>query len=268
MLTAYFDESMDNGDGYVVVAGFMGKRSAWKKCMKAWNVTLKKHGREYLHLKELRFLRDRHKDMLRDFGEIPSRAGLRIIFASVNVGAYKPAIAGTVMEVGSAGYIYAYQIAILSALRCVPEGQRLEVICEHQEEFNARRDAVSFTCTLLPECKNKNGKPKLAKWSSIPKSTIIEPSDYAAFALLHRLRDPKSKKAQLCSPILNNPLRRGISMTAQQSLAIITDIMREDPTFQDAVIAPENKRAFISQLPKGEDFQRQMREFIATKTKK
>jgi hypothetical protein len=206
--------------------------------------------------------------MLRDFGSIPGRSGLRLIFASVNVGAYKPSIAGTVMEVSSAGYIYAFQIAILSALRHVPEGQRLEVICEHQAEYNARRDNVSYSCTLLPECKNKNGKPKLAKWSSIPKSTILEPSDYAAFALLQWLRNSESNKVRLCEPILDTPLRGGICMNDERSRTVIADILQEDPTFKDAVLTPENRKAFIDQLPVGKAFQKQMKDFVKEKLKK
>ena len=50
-------------------------------------------------------------------GAIPSTYGLGLIFGSVNVGIYKPSVVGTVMEVSSAGYMMAYQIALLAALK-------------------------------------------------------------------------------------------------------------------------------------------------------
>ena len=160
MLTVYLDESMESGDSHVVVAGFMGNKLAWVKCVRNWRRVLKKHGRTSIHMKELR-LKERHRGMLKSLGEIPANCGLRLIFGSVNVGAYKPAITGTVMEVASAGYIYAFQIAILSALWSVPEGQRLEVICEAQKEFNDRRDNVCIVSSLMPDFIGRNGNSKL-----------------------------------------------------------------------------------------------------------
>jgi hypothetical protein len=269
MLTAYFDESMENGDGHVVVAGFMGNKSSWVRCVRIWRRVLKKHGRTSIHLKELRFNGDRHKELLSDLGKIPAQCGLRLIYGAVNVGAYKPAIAGTVMEVASAGYIFAFQIALLSALWKTPKGQRLEVVCEHQLEFNARRDNVCIACSMMPAHQNLSGTSKLAKWSSVPKSTILEPSDFLAFAILKKLTESNGIKAKLCEPIFDNKLHHGKIMTAKRSNEILAECLAEDPSFAQAILTPEAKKAFIKQLPFGEDFKKQMADFIEeTKAKK
>jgi hypothetical protein len=57
--------------------------------------------------------------------------------------------------------------------------------------------------------KTADGFPKLAKWSSIPKSMILEPSDYAAYSLLQQLIDMRSRRAKLCAPILMNKSKIG-----------------------------------------------------------
>ena len=46
MLLGYFDESMEVGDSYVIVAGFMGKKSAWVKCVRKWR-TRDRKGRTF-----------------------------------------------------------------------------------------------------------------------------------------------------------------------------------------------------------------------------
>jgi len=268
VLTAYLDESMEsNGDGHVVVAGFVGKKSSWVRCVRTWRRTLKKYGRERIHLKELRFHGDRYKPMLADLGGIPSRYGLRLVYGTVHVASYSSLVSGKIIEVGSEGYLFAFQIALLAALKDVPKGQRLEVICESQKQFANRKDNICATCAEMPEYKDKHGMSKLAKWSSMSKSSILEPADFAAFAMLSRLLKPNSKKALLCSPILENKLIRGASLSGDQAQAILIDLMKTDPSFMDAILTREAKTVYINQLPTGEDFQNQVKDFVSERSK-
>jgi uncharacterized protein (DUF2249 family) len=267
MLTVYLDESMEAGDSYVVVAGFMGNKSAWVKCARKWRSVLKKYGRTSIHLKELR-LKERHRGILKELGEIPASCGLRLVYGGVNVGAYKSSVVGTVMEIASAGYIVAYQIALLAALHKVPKGQQLEVISEHQGEYATRRDNISMACSMMPEFQNPSGNSKLAKWSAIPKSTILEPADFAAFAFLQKLRDSKSLKASLCSPILQNSLTSGKFISDKRTQEILAELVQEDPTFAQPILAPLDKKTLIRQLPTGDEFREGIREVIAEQTKK
>ena len=261
VLTAYFDESMESGDGVVVVAGFIGNRSAWVSCVRKWRRVLKSYGRQSIHLKELRFQGNRHKAMLADLGAIPDNCGLRLLFGCVDVRSYKSLVGGKIIEVNATGYLFAYQKALISAMRSVPKGQRLEVICEQQHIYAVRKDNMNSAAAMIPRYIDKHGKSVLAKWSSIPKSTILEPSDYAAFALLQRLIDPKSKKAIFCTPILTTKRMRG-SLPGPRDREILESLMKSNPSFMNTPLSSDERKAYLKQLPTGEDFKKSLAEML------
>ena len=192
---------MEQDDGYVVVAGFMGRKSAWVDCGRKWRKALGMNS--HLHMRELRsWEKDRNKDLLEKLGSIPASCGLTLIYCSLKVLDYRDLMAGTIVELANEGYITALRTLVVCLMKLLPAGQRIEVICEDQNAFAARREHTFLTLAALPEYHNRHGLSKLAKWSSIPKTSLLEPCDYAAYALLQRLKDPASRKAKLCAPIL------------------------------------------------------------------
>jgi hypothetical protein len=261
MLTVYLDESIEQDDGHAIVAGFMGNKVAWGQCVRSWRRVLRKYGRESLHLADMR-LRESHRAMLKELGDIPGRCKLRLIFGSVNVGSYKPSVAGTISEVISEGYLFAMEIAVLSALHHVPEGQRLEVICEQQTVYANQRECMLTAIQMMPELKDKRGISKLAKWSSIQKSSIIEPADYAAYAILQWLREPDGEKYALCSPILDYKKKAGQCLSGKRTQKIIDEILQEVPGALDPLADKEAKRAYRRGLPKPDEFKEQLRDFL------
>ena len=204
LLSVYMDESMEPNDGFVVIAGFVGNKSAWVRCGRRWRKELGARGP--LHMKELRgWNDDRHRSLLERMGTIPAACGLSLVYVSLRVGDYRDMIEGTLTELSNEGYIMAMRILVIRILQSLPPGQRLEVICETQNAFAARREFALRLLTEMPTHQDRHGMPKLAKWSSAPKSTLFEPCDFAAYALLQQLREPNSHKAILCSPILTRP---------------------------------------------------------------
>jgi len=51
MIFGYFDESGESGDGFFVVAGFVGRRKDWKNFLMLWQKEL--GDRPPLHLKKI-----------------------------------------------------------------------------------------------------------------------------------------------------------------------------------------------------------------------
>jgi hypothetical protein len=91
----------------------------------------------------------------------------------------------------------------------LPVDDRVEIVCERQDEFVGVRESFLKLAFEMDDWKTPEGMPRIAKWGSIPKSRILEPSDFAAYALMQLLRDEKSIKTALCAPILLNPKRIG-----------------------------------------------------------
>jgi hypothetical protein len=139
LLSVYLDESMEPNDGYVVIAGFVGNKSAWVKCGRRWRREIGTKGP--LHMNELRgWDTDRNKVFLERMGSIPSACGLSLVYSSVRVSDYRDLLAGTISELANEGYIMGLRILVVRLLQWLPPGQRLEVICETQNAFAARRE--------------------------------------------------------------------------------------------------------------------------------
>ena len=241
LLTLYLDESMEQDDGYVVVAGFIGKKSAWVDCGRKWRKALGMNN--HLHMRELRaWDKDRNKELLEKLGSIPASCGLTLAYCSLKVSDYRDLMTGTVVELSNEGYITALRMLVVCLMKSLPAGQRMEVICEAQNAFAARREHTFLTLAALPEYQDRNGFSRLAKWSSVPKTSLLEPCDYAAYALLQHLKDPESRKATLCAPILKcNTL--GLPVSRADVRELMTTMRSAVPHAFDQ-IDPDEKRRF------------------------
>jgi hypothetical protein len=202
MLTAYFDESFESPRGYAVMAGFLGNKEAWAKCAKEWREGL--GAKASLHMNTLRWKNDRPKDLLQRLGPIPHRCGLRPIYSSVKVSDYITDLPEYATKGFTKGYFIALMGVTVSVLMEIPRGQRVEFIFEEQSEFAAVREHALSIMAKNPVLRGRRGKSKLAKWSSTPKSSLLEPADYLAYAIMQCLVDPDSDRSRLCRPIFGN----------------------------------------------------------------
>ncbi len=185
MLTAYLDESIESPRGYTVMAGFLGNKKQWTQFAEEWKKALLP--RRNLHMADLRWKNDRHKEMLEKLGPIPHKCGLRPLYSSVAF---------------TKGYFITLVGLTASVLLTIPKGDRIEFIFEEQTEFAAVREHALSLMANKPILCGKRGKSALAKWSSVPRSSLLEQSDYLAYAVMQNLVDANSNKSRLCLPIL------------------------------------------------------------------
>ena len=205
MLTAYFDESFEGPDGYAVMAGFLGNKRSWLKCAEAWRSALGQN--RSLHMKKLRgWKRDRNKSLLATLGAIPHACDLQPVFAAVRLSDYRDDLKKYGGPVSN-GYFVTLVGAVSAIPETLPPSERVELIFEQQTEYAFVREYALKVISKLPQYRKK-GKRLIAKSSTIPKSILLEPSDYLAYALMQTLVDPYSRRAQLCSPILKQGKRR------------------------------------------------------------
>ena len=208
MITGYFDESGGESDGFVVVAGFVGRVDDWKKYLKMWRREL--GNRPSLHLKEMRLGSEsgarRYGDLLRRLGSVPSKAGLLPFVGSVSL-AHTAKAKGTIAEIALAGYnvaLVAMVDAILGSKR-LPKRERIEFTFEDQVHFAIPRASMFHSYRQVEKYKTCPGKrSRIGKDSSMAKDPLLEASDYLAYAMLQHLIDPASGKATVTAPILES----------------------------------------------------------------
>jgi hypothetical protein len=206
MIFGYFDESGENGDGFFVVAGFVGRRKDWKKFLELWREGLA--GRPSLHLADMRLgsskAPTRHGDLLLRLGSIPHKTNLHAFAGSVRTSEYADKIKGTIAEIGLAGYsvsLVAMVDAILES-KNLPKRDRIEFAFEDQLQFAIPRAAMFRSLRQSEKYRPHHGKSRISKDSAMEKSPLLEASDYLAYAILQQLIDPDSQKSRLTAPIL------------------------------------------------------------------
>lgn len=220
MLTAYFDESLENGDGYAVMAGFFGTKDSWTRCAEEWKAALGK--RSALHMKKLRWKGDRNKELLARLGPIPHNCGLHPVFASVRLRDYRENLKKPKSKISNGYFVTLIGVAT-ATLAALPRGERIEFIFEQQLHYAEARDMALHVLSNQARYRGRRGKPTLAKYGSAPKSTLLEPADYLAYALLQTIVDPHSLRSRLCAPILKHGKRRiGGKMTEREVRRILT----------------------------------------------
>jgi len=209
VLTAYLDESGHEGKEHVLIAGFIGNDEQWLECAKAWTVGLGK--RKSLHMNRLRWKNRRTKELLARLGPIPEACGLQRVFGGVRVRDYEDLVVGTPAEKIAKGYYACLYPLVIRILQWLPAEERVKLVFEEQREYEVYTNSVlsSLADGPDPKWRNPDGRPKLAEWGFVPKgsTTLTEPSDYLAYALLQNCRDKMSEKAKWCLPILGGGLK-------------------------------------------------------------
>lgn len=261
MIFGYFDESGEIRDGYVVVAGFVGKKRSWKEYVRQWRGVLK--GKP-LHMKTLhlgsKIAERRWKNKLELLAAIPKDVGLRPFVGSVRTSDYRHLIKGTTADLVLAGY----PVALISMVDAIlnsdlPRRDRIEFIFEVQKEFAVERERAFAFVRNMPEHNAHHGKSRIAKSSSIEKSILLEASDYLAYAVLCQLIDPNSQQANLTSPILSvyNGRIDHRCMGGHQALELINS-MQEGKDDSDLIQLDKDRKAYIKQKLK-EDLEEGMK---------
>jgi hypothetical protein len=270
MIFGYFDESCEDGDGYVIVAGFIGKKRSWKEYVRRWTEVL--DGRP-LHMKTLRLgcktAERRWRQKFEILGAIPKEAGLRPFVGSVRTSDYRHLIKGTTADLVLAGYPVALIAMVDGILHSdLPRQNRIEFIFEQQVPFAVQRERAFAFLRNFSGHKAHHGKSRIAKSSSIEKSILLEASDYLAYAVLYQFLDPNSQKAELTSPILrayDGDIEHR-HMGGHQAIELLKDFQEQSGCTEFPPL-DRDRKAFIKQKLK-EDLQEGMRWTNAINSKK
>jgi hypothetical protein len=202
MLTAYFDESGHETKDATIVAGFLGDCEQWKTCAEQWRIGLGPK-RKSLHMKDLRWGKDRTRRLLERLGPIPHECGLTAVVAVVSANDYDDLVSRTRAEKLTKGYYFCL-ITIFDALvKNTPKDQPIKLVFEVQNEYESRSD---YYFEANKHHRTSTGEQKFSSIEHIAKdsSALTQPSDFLAFAILHHYRDPQSQKAKWCAPIMRN----------------------------------------------------------------
>ncbi len=213
MQTAYLDETGLHEKGLVIVAGFLGRKDAWKKLAAEWPKGFEGSQRKSLHLKDLRFTHDSERILLQKLGPIPERCGLVRISGSVNESDYQDLVQGTVAELHGHGYALALGPLIMAIEAVIPDNERYELIFEDQPALGFYRDKMLEMIRSImpshPHYRDIPGRPRkvqLACWRSSPKGEtfLTEPADYLCGHLSKKAANPTSKETVWTEPIMGS----------------------------------------------------------------
>lgn len=246
MIFGYFDESGEKGDGFAVIAGFVGRRKDWKKFLKLWRKEL--GDRQSLHLAEMRLgspkASKRYSDLLRRLGSVPSQANLLAFAGSVQTAHHANKIKGTIAQISLAGYSVALVAMVDAVLECklLPKRERIEFTFEDQIEFAIPRAATFHSFRQSENYKTHHGKSRVGKDSAMEKSTLLEASDYLAYAILQHLINPDSPKAELTSPIIAASLPIGHTKVTEEN---VDSLINHVYSGEEIPMMDRHKRAYI-----------------------
>jgi hypothetical protein len=223
MLRAYLDESGHESKDWMALAGYIGHKDQWRQFVDKWKIGLGRQ-RKFLHMGDLRWNKDRTRQLLERLGPIPESCGLEGVMGGVRYEDYEDLVVGTEDEKMMKGYIACLVPMVINVLRGTPQDERIELVFEEQREYMPFTDlALRMFWIPTPDTPwkfNKDGKPRLATWAWVKKhSTILtDPADYLAFALRENWANPDSKKAKWCNPILGSGSREalGVRMSRDQ----------------------------------------------------
>lgn len=204
VLTAYLDESGQESNAYVFIAGFLGNDEQWRKCAEQWKAAL--GPRKGLHMSRLRWGHPRKVEkLLRRLGPIPHECGLEPLLGGVRVSDYEDLVKGTIDEQLMAGYIAALYPLVIQMLKVVPADERVEIVFESQDRYAPLVELMlrNLAKTRDSQFLTSDGLPKLASWRFVPKSSTVltQPADFFAYGVTQIYRDDKSEKSRLCMPI-------------------------------------------------------------------
>jgi hypothetical protein len=207
MMTVFLDESGQEQDDWMFIAGYMGTDEAWRKFPDLWSKAIGPQ-RQHLHMTDLRFTKLAVQRMLARAARVPKQCGLIPIAAGVRLKDYADLINFDIESILPAPYIECCKAVTIFAMRALPLGERLEVVFERQDEYAwlAEMEFDEIASTVAhPELLMEDGKTsKLANWRYIAKNQTVlcEPADYLAYALLQHSRNKNSVKSRWTYPII------------------------------------------------------------------
>ena len=205
MLRGYFDESGHESKDWVVVAGFIGTRDQWNAFVPQWKGALGQ--RRSLHMRELRWNKDRTKRMLARLGPIPHACGLTGARGVVRVSDYVDLVVGKDDERLYPGYIACLLLMVGQIIEGIPSDERIEFVFEQQKQYEPYIDMVmriyARPASMGGTHLNSAGLPQVARWAYVAKQSTVmtDPADYLAFALRSLHDNPNSTKTRWCLPI-------------------------------------------------------------------
>ncbi len=214
MLLGYFDESGQQSDGWVCLAGFVGSEEQWRVFDVRWREALGRRSR--LHMHDLRWAHPRTRRVLQELGPVPHSCGLEPARGVVRVSDYADLVVGSRHAILYSGYVACLTSLITQILRGMPPGERLAVTFERQDRY-------------APHARQMLGcyAPPLAGWQFVQKGACsrLEPADFLAFAVRELHVAPGSRKAKWCSPILGpggvSQLAYGVTLSRDQVRRIV-----------------------------------------------
>jgi hypothetical protein len=207
VLTAYLDESGQEQDDWMFIAGYMGTDEAWKKFPGLWAEAIGPQ-RSHLHMKDLRFTKLAVQKMLAKAALVPKKCGLIPIAAGVRLKDYVDLLLDEKDAQLHAAYMQCCRAVSIFAMRALPENERLEIVFERQDQYGwlAEMEFHRIASTMEhPVLLMADGKTsKLASWRfNEKKDTVLcEPADYLSYALLQHARNKSSLKSRWTYPII------------------------------------------------------------------
>jgi Protein of unknown function (DUF3800) len=231
MFTAYLDESGHESGQHVIVAGFLGNDDQWDNFTTAWATGLGK--RSGLHMSELRWQskqNHRIKALLETLGDIPYQFGLLPVFGGVNVADYSDLLSGTLIKKMYKGYLVTLLPLIAASIIPLKGDERVKLVFEEQTHYAWGAQMWGMAFRIFEQFKTPDGLPRLAGIEFIPKksSSLTQPADYLAYAILQQHRDATSLKAKWTRPILEGRYAIGKFMTRNEIRPVIAKLMSDE----------------------------------------
>jgi hypothetical protein len=210
VLSAYVDETGQEGKNLVIVSGFIGDLEAWKKCALAWPLGFVGSQRKTLHLSKFKFTHQTEKKLLERLGPIPEECGLERVSGSVYVPDYADLVEDSVSQIHAHGYCMAIIPLILAIQSAIPKDKTYELIFEEQTALGFYRDKLLQMISLImnrdPEIKSGAKMKQLMSWRTMTKgqTRLFEPADYLSYHLAHASAEPDSIRTAWTRPILGS----------------------------------------------------------------
>jgi hypothetical protein len=233
MLTAYLDECGHERKDWQFIAGFFGNSDQWKDFSSKWTSAL--GNRKRLHMNSLRWndkrAERRIKPLLERLAPIPEECGLTPIVGGIRYRDYEDMLIGTPWQKVMAGYMHCIFAVVIQTLRVIPSDERIEFVFEAQGVYEPYVNAAFKKSLAVPDhpCKaTSDGRPKVAKWSFVPKDATIltDAADYLAFALHATWTDKESRKAQWCEPLLRSCDHSNRGVGSIMNRRIVREVVR------------------------------------------
>lgn len=175
---------------------------------------------------------------LQDLGRIPAAVGLKPFYGYVRSRDLRKLVKGTIAAISLNGYSVALAGLIEVSLESdIPKRDRIEFLFEQKSGVEVEVSRAFYEMECSPALKTHHGKSRIEKHSFIPKSLILEPSDYLAYACLQQLINNDSEKAALTSPILEAYSRPidGKQLSLEQAQALLNHSFPNGVPLMDTV---------------------------------